>query len=128
MASASYYKDLMNSYSKSRKSYEDRKSVYDAALEKIKKLNNNLSDVSENLKLSEEYFHSGGYVDGGVTLDRGALKSNYTKIDNYSSELKEIINNTEIKIKEYNDKITYYKNLYIDAKKNYERVKREEMK
>ena len=128
MASASYYKDLMHSYSKSKKSYLDRKDAYDAALEKIKKLNSNLSDASENLKLCEKNFLGGGYVDQGAPLYGVSLKKYYTQVENLVIDLKRIMDNTEVKIKDYSEKITYYRNLYDDATKNYERAKKEEMK
>ena len=128
MYDSSYYYKLMCSHAKSKRSYEDRKNVYDAVLEKIRNLNNALPDIVDKLKLSVKNFRDGGYVDNGVTLDRGLLTDYYTKIEDYSNELKNIISNTEARIKEYSDKIIYYKNLYNDAKSNYERAKREEMK
>lgn len=128
MHDSSYYYKIMCSYAKSKRSYEDKKETYNNSLEKIRNLNNGLPDIVDKLKLSVKNFHDGGYVDNGVTLDRGLLTDYYTKIEDYSNELKNIISNTEVRIKEYSDKIIYYKNLYNDAKSNYERAKREEMK
>lgn len=128
MYDSSYYYKLMCSYAKSKRNYEDKKGTYNSCLEKIKNLNNCLPTIVDNLKSSSKNFLNGGYIDNNVPLDKGLLVNYYTKIEDYSTELNKIINNTELKIKEFSEKITYYKNLYNDAKTNYERAKREEMK
>lgn len=126
MASSSYYYSQMQSYARSRRDYEDKKSEYESYLQKLKKLNSSLPSIKDDLVSSEKNFLNGGYVDNGISLDRGTLKASYTKLENDMSNLNNVISKVEMKIDEFKQKITEYRNLYNEAQRNYREAKKRE--
>lgn len=126
MASSSYYFNQMQSYARCRRDYEGKKSEYESYLQKLKKLNSSLPSIKDDLVTSEKKFLSGGYVDNGETLDRGILKSCYTKLENDISNLNNVISKVEMKIDEFKQKVVEYKNLYNEAQRNYREAKKRE--
>lgn len=126
MNNSNYYYNLMCSYSKSKRDFQDKKASYENYLKILKKFVLNLDSVTESLKNAESNFLNGGYIDRGITLDNGVLKKNYIELDNNVSYLNDVIKRTEEKINEYINKLNEYTNLYSEAKSNYEKAKRNE--
>lgn len=126
MASSSEYKSRMDYYSGKIASCKEEKTNYEKLIEKLNKLKTNLPSVKENLKQAETNFLNGGYNDNGETLDRGALKKDYDKLEEVVSDITSLIANVNRKISELESLNSSYQYNYAYNKRKYNNALQEE--
>ena len=120
MSSSSYYHLLMQDYMRSKRSFEEKKTDYNAYLKKIQNLRTDLDEAYDDLVKSETNFKDGGYVNDGVIIGQDTIKNSYQLLKNSIDRLDKVIQNTKNRIDDYINEINKYKRLYNEAKRNYE--------
>lgn len=126
MANSNYYYNEMIKCGKQKRNDEEKKIEYLKYIEKIKKLKENIPDVSQKLIDAKNYFFQGGYKDSGETLDRGKLEIIKEDLDNSVDRIDKIINKLNVVIDNLSTNIAKYTKLYNEAHSNYERELRKE--
>ena len=125
MANSSYYYNLMCSYARSKRDFQEKKESYNNFLIKLNGIKNIINSPKDLLDASYDNFNNGGYNDDG-TPSRGKLTEASKKITNASDTLSTIITNTKTKLDEFQLKIDDYTKKYNEAKANYDSAKRQE--